>query len=196
MRYSLLLPTAVLAGALALGCGDQQAPTAPAADPPAPSLSVDRSTGPFFSLGFGNEQFSVIIGSTFENWIAFCTTGEQTWDEWTILTVTRPDGSQKNVFKGEDQHLLVWANPADICTESPDYTGTARMVAEDSDVDLRGHGADASGFTVTGTVTDASGQRYHFVAAFRLTVAPEFTSTDNFVIDWRAQKIQLTPIGR
>jgi len=96
MRRSPVPATVVLTGALALalGCNEQQSPMAPAG-PPGLAYSVDRATGPLFSLGFGNEQYSVIIGSTFENWVTFCRTREENWDDWTILTVTRPDGSLK-----------------------------------------------------------------------------------------------------
>jgi hypothetical protein len=191
MRCFLLLPT--LTAALLLGCGGSSRLTAPP-DPAAPSLSVDRSTE-HFGLGFADDRHVVIIGATFENWAALCATGAQTWDAWNLLTVTRPDGSLKATFKGEEMNVLVWTFPADACTESPDFAGTGRIVVTDSDVNLDGRGADATGQTVTGTVTDESGQRYHLVAVIRATVPVEFTSIDNFVFDQHVLKIQLTPIG-
>ena len=205
MRRSFLLNTAALVGTLALGCGDQQSPTAPT-DFSSPSFraTVARSSANF-GFAFGNEERSVLIGGTAENWAAFCATGAEVWDTWEILLITRPDGSQRNTVKGENMNILVWNLPGatpfagDICSASPDYTCTGKIVLTDSDVDLSGHGADATGQMVTGTVTDASGQRYHLVAVLRATVAPEIT-LDNFVFDehfiTRVAKIQLTPIGQ
>jgi hypothetical protein len=140
----------------------------------------------------------VIVGATAENWAAFCATGQQTWDDWEILTVIRPDGSLKQTTKGRNLHLLVWNQPTDLppCAESPDFTGTAHFLATDSDVFLDGRGADASGQRVLGTVTDASGQRYHFGAHFQLTVAPRYNTLDNFVIVFHSTTIKLTPIGK
>jgi hypothetical protein len=197
MRRSFLLSTAALAGALALGCADQQHPMASADVAPTPSL-VERTTE-HFGLGFDTEQYTVVTGATAENWEAFCATGAENWDAFNILTVTRPDGSQKQTWQANDVHVLIWNLPADVCAESPDYTGTARLVNTDSDVDLSGHGADATGFTTRGTVTDGSGQQYHFLLVARFTVAPDIT-LDNFVFEedfiQRVVKVQLTPFGR
>ena len=80
-RSSLLLPA--ITGALALGCGDQQSPT-PAAESPAPSLSVERVTASF-AFGFGNDERLVIIGTTLENWLTFCETSQENFEEWEEL---------------------------------------------------------------------------------------------------------------
>ena len=89
MRRSFPLSMAALTGAFALGCTDQQNLLAPAADPTAASL-VERTTE-HFGLGFDTEQYTVITGATVENWAAFCATGAQNWDAFSVLTVTRPD---------------------------------------------------------------------------------------------------------
>jgi len=197
MPRSVLLSTAAVAGALALGCADQQHPMAPAADPRGRAL-VDRTTE-HFGLGFDTEQYTVVTGATLENWEIYCATGVENWDAFTVLTVTRPDGSQKVTWQADDVHVLIWNLPANVCTENPDYTGTARLVNTDSDVDLSGPGADATGFTTRGTVTDGSGQQYHLLVVGRFTVAPDIT-LDDFVFDEdfiaRAVKVQLTPVGR
>jgi hypothetical protein len=195
MRRSFLLPAAALTGALALGCADQESTTAPA-DPPTLSLSVERSIQ-HFGFGGGDDQHVVIFGATAENWAAFCATGAENFDAWTVLTVTRPDGSQKVGWQGTGLHVLVWNLPADICAESPDYTGTARLVLADNDLDLSGHGANGAGQTGTGTVTDANGQRYRLLWVNRSTVSVEFTSDQEpFVFDTHMFKIQLTPTGQ
>jgi hypothetical protein len=195
------LMASVLASALALTSCDQQSPTAPA-DFSRPSFraTVDQFTGPTATL-FGNEQRTVGLGGTVEQWTALCA-GEQPEEDFDLMTVrivTRPDGSQKGTIKGQNLHILIWDIPGStpfpgaVCGEDPVYTGTGHVVFTDSDVDLRHSGVDASGQTLVGTVTDASGQRYHLVAAIRFTVAEN--TLDNFVINAHASKIQLTPIG-
>jgi len=193
MRHPLLLLAALFAGGLGLGCDDQESTMAPS--DPATSLSVERSIQ-HFAFGGGDDQHVVIFGTTAENWATFCATGAENFDAWTVLTVTRPDGSQKVGWQGTGLHVLVWNLPADICAESPDYTGTARLVLADNDLDLSAHGANASGQTGMGTVTDASGQRYRLLWANRTTVSVEFTSVEEpFVFDTHMFKIKLTPIG-
>jgi hypothetical protein len=190
----------VLASALALACGEQSSPTAPAElSRPSFRAATERITVPL-GFQFGNDQRTVAVGGTVEQWAAVCTTGEpQDFDPWTLHFVTRPDGSQKTTFKGQNLHILIWdipgftPFPGDICGEDPVYTGIGHIITTDSDVDLSHVGTDASGFTLIGTVTDASGQRYHLVAAIRFTVKED--TLDNFVIDVHASKIQLTPIG-
>ncbi|HEX6105511.1 MAG TPA: hypothetical protein VFZ26_08010 [Gemmatimonadales bacterium] len=195
MFRSRALASATLASALALGCAEPQSPTTSAADGPVPSMAVERFTD-FFGLGFGNDDHLVILGGTLENWTTFCATGEENWDEWNIFRVTRPDGSFKETWKADNLNALVWDLPADPCVDSPDYVGNSRLILTDSDVDLSGHGADGSGHRVHGTVRDASGRPYRLLAVFHLTVGVEYDSLDDFVIDWHAQKIELTPIRR
>ena len=102
-------------------------------------------------------------------------------------------------WQANNVHVLIWNLPADVCAESPDYTGTARLVNTDSDVDLSANGADATGFTTRGTVTDGSGQQYHLLVVARATIAPDIT-LDNFVFEedfiQHVAKVQLTPFGR
>lgn len=184
---------AALAGTLAVGCADQQSPTA-MVESSALSLSVERTTE-HFAFAFGNDERVVLIGTTLENWLAFCEVGGiGDFEEWQVFTVNRPDGSFKQTLKADDLTVHVWDLPADICVEPPAYSGTARILATDSDVDLSGAGADASGHRVSGRVSDATGQLYRLKATFLLTVAPEFDSLDEFVIVWHKQKIQIKPI--
>jgi len=77
------------------------------------------------------------------------------------------------------------------CPTSP---AQARLVSTDSDFVVSGHGADATGFRLIGTVTDEDGQRYHLVVVFLGTVANGNT-LENFILENRAAEIQLTPIG-
>jgi len=184
----------MLAGTLVLGCGEQQSPTAPAA-PLNPSFSaeVDRSPAPF-GFAFGGDGRILVIGLTIEDLLAICSNNEPNIDLLDQLAVTRPDQSIKLLLRGKDVNVFVLDSPTSVpCDELldvPRFTGTARVLYTDSDLDLSGHGADASMIQVTGTVTDESGQLYHLVALNHQVVDPSNTSFDNF------QKIRLTPIGR
>jgi hypothetical protein len=195
MRRFFLLSATALTGALALACDEQTSPTAPV-DPRAPSFSVER-TIEHFGFGFGDEHYLVILGATAENWAAFCATGAQNWDAWPVLTVTRPDGSQKVGWHARGLHALVWNQPADACAESPDYTGTASNTNHDNDLDLSAHGTNATGIITRGTVSDASGQDYHLISVFNGTISRIYTSADEpFVLDQHVQFVRLTPTGR
>src|SRR5215208_81716 len=108
MRRFFRPTTTALLGAFALGCSDQQSPSAPA-DIPSPwfRATVERFSANF-GFGFGNKERSVLVGATAVNWAAFCATGAQVWDTWDIHLITRPDRSQRNTVKGENMHVLVW----------------------------------------------------------------------------------------
>jgi hypothetical protein len=197
MHHFFLVPTTALAAVVALGCGDPQSATVPSADPATPSLSVERTSGPFFAFAFGNEEYTVLVASTLENWQIFCATGEENWDTWEELIVTRPDGSEKHTLTGEDIHVLVWPAGVDLCEQSPDFSGTGDILAHDNDFNLDGPGGEATGHRLVGRVTDENGQLYHLTVAFLFTVSREFTSVEEpFDLISRAQKILLRPIGR
>jgi hypothetical protein len=197
-RHSL--PTmAALAGALTLGCADQQhSPMSPATDPPA--FSVERSTVDF-AFAVDDGIHILFIGLTVEDLVSiFCTGTPIEVDQLNQLLVTRPDGSTKLQLKGDANVVVVDLTAFDqsFCQDPsavPTHTGIARVVANDSDADLSGPGADAAQLHVVGTVTDQSGQRYHLVTVNQSVVAPEFTSPDDFEFRHTNIKIKLTPFG-
>jgi len=101
--------------------------------------------------------------------------------------------------------------PAKCCNEEWTYTSWLERLRTSRAVSLRcptspvqptlistvsdsGQGPDATGFRLIGTVTDENGQRYHLVAVLPGTVASGSTLKD-FIVENRAAKIQLTPIG-
>jgi hypothetical protein len=203
MRRSFLFNAAAVTGAFALGCADQEPTTAPAADQATPSLSVERGTGvfPFGVFGFSDGRRTLIFGAPFEDLVSFCPAPVPPVDLFDLLTVTRPDGSTKLLFKGEDVHVVVFDAVSSTCDntllDAPRFTGTVRVALTDSDADLSGHGADASQITVTGTVTDESGQQYHLVVSSHQVLSPASTLDPfNLVVLNSKVKIQLTPIGR
>jgi hypothetical protein len=200
----LLYPVIVLA--FVLGCGEQPSPTSLADELPVPSLSVERGTAPVSSIGFfgfHDLPFRLFIGVTVENLLDGVCTGTP-FDTARVnqLVVTRPDGSMKQQLKGRVNVVVVkGVSGLQSFCEDPSaasiYTGTARLLLNDSDVDLSGRGADAVQIHVVGTVSSENGRRYHLVGFNQGVVAPEFTSTDNF-FSFRhdVAKIKLTPLGR
>ena len=196
-RSFLIASTAALA--LALGCGEQQSPTAPA-DQPAPSVraSVERLTDvfPFGVFGFSDGSRTLIFGAPFEDLVTFCPAAVPTNDLFEILVVTRPDGSIKFNARGEEVNVVVFDAfvpdaGCDVLLGAPHYTGTVRVHAEDNDLFVSGNRANASQITVTGTVTDESGQEYHLTSFSHQVLAP-----GTAVVLQSKVKIHLTPIGR
>lgn len=197
MRRSFLPSTAALAGALALACDEPQSLTAPAADPTAPSLSVERVTGPFpFGVfGFSDGSRTLIFGAPLEDLVRFCPAPVPATDPFEQLIVTRPDGSVHITARGEEVHVFVFeaTSPTGNCAElleAPRFTGTVRVHDTDNDGFVSGNRANASQIQVTGTVTDESGQLYHLVAFSHQVLARESGVVLNSKV-----KIQLTPIG-
>ena len=177
-RFSLLLPA--ITGALAVSCADSKSPTAPTTLQQLPTNhsahSVERSTVPFgFAFDDGRQIF--FLGLTFEDLVSiFCTGAPFDVDEVNQLEVIRPDGSQKLQLKGNVNVVVVnlAAFNQSFCQEPsavPTYTGTARLILNDSDFDLSGPGADAAQMHLVGTVTDQNGQRYHVVGINQSVVA-------------------------
>jgi hypothetical protein len=170
----------------------------PTTDPLA--FSVERSTVEL-AIGLADGIHILFIGVTLEDLVsAFCTGDPFEADQFNQLLVTRPDGSTKLQVKGVANVVVVdlAAFEQSFCEDPsavPTYTGTARLVNNDSDVDLSGPGADASQFHVVGTVTDQAGQRYHLLTVNQSVVLPEFTSLDDFEFHHANIKIQLTPFG-
>ena len=195
MPRSLLLSTAILAGAFALSCGDPQSPMPPT-DLPTPSLRPERTTE---DIGFfdSDGRRTISYGITFEDLVSLCTGGGFTFDQVEVLIVTRPDGSQKRTIQGDAVNVIVWdavGHPCELL-ELPHFAGTVRFHATDNDFDLSGQGVNSTGQTARGTVTDESGRLWRLVVVARYTV-PKGSTLDDFVLVSRAAKIQLTPIDR
>jgi hypothetical protein len=202
MRRSSPFSTAALAAALALGCDDAQSPTAPAANPPAPSFRAEHGTTPFF-FSLVDERYTVAVGLTFEDIIAICEetpfdvpTGDQ-------LTATRPEGqdnfeeSFKQLTRAKDLPLTVFESTGPACDllAVPHYEGTGQAFIEDNDLLLTHNGANSFNIRVTGTVSDEGGQEYHVVGRFHQVVSSESTLENPIFLNSFVD-IKLTPIGR
>jgi hypothetical protein len=197
--YRQLFAVVALSGALTLACSyEQNSPMSPTTESVA--HSVERSTVPL-GFAFDDGRHIFFLGLTFEDLVSiFCTGTAFEVDEVNQLEVIRPDGSQKLQLKGDVNVVVVdlAAFEQSFCQDPaavPTYTGTARLILNDSDFDLSGPGADAAQMHLVGTVTDQNGQRYHVVGINQSIVAPEFTSVDDFEFTHANIKIKLTPIG-
>jgi hypothetical protein len=195
MRYSLLIPTAVLAGALAFGCADSRSPTGVAAGPTGPAFSVDRGTQPF-GFAFADDRFVLFLGLTIENvTTAVCVGGQVDVEELQALTVTRPnDGSLKTLQRGTLTLVAIeLSDVPDFCADPTlAFVGSGEVLYTDNDVFVSGNRANASQIQVNGTVTDASGQAYN-LTAINVTVRAPGEDPDDILN--QNTKIKLNPIG-
>ena len=139
MHRSFLFPAAVLAGALAPGCGDPT-PSEPG-DTPRPSFRTEQNPegpGAFveivpeaFFLAFDPDPapgLTVIMGGTFAELLEFCATGEPPFPVRRLL-VFRPDGSVMTTVQGAQ--LPSWSGrrsstPAKLATRRSSRRPTLR----------------------------------------------------------------------
>jgi hypothetical protein len=187
--------------ALLVGCGEPPSPTGPS-DLSTPSFRAthNRATEPF-GFAFDNGSEILFIGLTVDALTSiFCTGGDFEVDEISMVHLLRPDGSLKEHYKGNETVVVVNGAAFDqsFCQDPsavPTFTGIARVSLNDNDFFVTGNRANASMLHVTGTVTDASGQRYHLVASSQQVLAPGHPAPD-VVVQHAGIKIRLTPIGR
>jgi hypothetical protein len=185
MLRSLLMPTAVLASALSLGCHDQPTPSEPRTsgspsfrtdnNPDGPGAFIFRGDGTFgFADIIPNTEFSYMFGPTLEEFAKQCAGEEFFAGPFTDQRVLRPDESIHDLFRAKDLPLAAWNNfthPRDFCTVPLFALGTAQIISRDNDLTFSGHRSDAFGFIIHGTVTALeSGQRYHVWQRLRATV--------------------------
>ena len=209
MRYSLVLPAAVLAGALALGCVDKETPTDPAAT--APSFRTEQNPEGAGAVVIHDEQGAIIFGypdpapgvTVLVGWTLaeaehFCATGEVTIGALTELLVNRPDGSLHQILHGAQIPLLIWepAIPfidpiAEFCglLALPHLTGAAQVTTSDNDVFVSGNRADAAHSLVRGQATSETGERFRFSGSFHAVILRN--GEQRVTLEFK-----LTPIGK
>jgi hypothetical protein len=181
MLRSLLIPTAVLTSALALGCAEQQPPTAPAVGSTAsPTFArtagssgavVVRDAVPFgFFIVDEDPELTTLIGLTAADLAQWCVSG--TLPELVdVLAVERPTGAVKVLFKDEDIRVTVWpVSTFDLCgvltVTSPLAEGTAHFVNRDN-------GRNTFGISAQGTVANVeTGEQLKYLAILRAIISP------------------------
>jgi hypothetical protein len=197
MRYSLLLPTAVVAGGLALGCADQQSPAAPA-EPAAPSLRAERIAPAFAGLLLGADASnSLLVQIGWETGVTpedLCVDFNEAINEvgQKGQFVFTPPGGFLAHLSGRDANLVLYQFGEGILTDPCQLigapvlgTGTGKFVWQIIDP---GPGATAIHATVQGTVDLVSGGQARLLATARVTILPDGT------LLFDEERVRLTPL--
>jgi hypothetical protein len=200
MHRSLLVPLGMLAGILALGCGDNAGVTDPTtAAAPSFGAVVTRLEAPSPQIVIDTEQgLTALFGVSFEELPAVCAGGEL-HDLADLLIVSHPSRGGETVFKfrvkDKEQSAIVWAaivqeSPCELQDVQPLAVGTVHSMYTDNDFFNTNPGTEAVSVQAEGTVTSpATAQSYHLLATFHRVISPDGTEkvTGTFV--------RLTPIG-
>jgi hypothetical protein len=195
MHRSLLLsiPTAAIAGALALGCSDQSGVTN---TDPAVISSYDGTLSKateiqrfedflIISQAQADPPLVALVGVGLEELPDFCA-GAAPQELSDFLIITHPSkqgGTSAEVhIKNNELSALVWqvdvGTGADICQLEPFAVGTVNVMLNDNEGEFfeTAPGANAFFYQFVGTVTDQeSGQRYHLQGRFQILVSPDNT---------------------
>jgi hypothetical protein len=202
MRYSVLAPTAVLSGTLALGCVEQQSPTPPVGNSPASPTFVQTEQQ---SGGAIIERGTLLVGFWFSDPERGLTTligvpasgisdlsacgGTEEPEPFEVFGVIRPTGAHKFLLKSREVSVAVWqftTGPTleDLCgvlgTNAPYAVGTARARYVDNDLELPIEpGANSASLHAQGTVTVvATGEELQYQAVSHGVIPPGGTFED------------------
>jgi hypothetical protein len=196
MRRSLLLPTAALAGALTLGCADQQSPTGLVAGPLAPSLRAERVPVISPVLLGGDPTNPLAVQAGYEAGFTaedICPdTGEHADPNAQGQAIFTPPGGVHVSVSARDVSLVVYefgeGIVTDICqlVEAPVLgTGSGKYSAQ---VTVSGPGAIVLHFTVQGIIDLVSGGQARLLATAQVTILPDGT------LLFDEERVRLTPI--
>jgi hypothetical protein len=200
MHRVLLIPVGVLAGTLALACGDNAGVTDPATSaPPSSEATVTRLEAPSPQIVIDNEQgLTALFGISFEDLPAVCAGGELQ-DLADLLIVSHPTRGGETIFKfrvkDKEQSAIVWAaivreTPCELQDLQPLAVGTVHSMYTDNDFFNANPGTEAVSVQAEGTVTSpTTAQSYHLLATFHRVISPDGREkiTGTFV--------RLTPVG-
>jgi hypothetical protein len=208
MQRSVCFSAVALGSALALGCADQQSPTAPLGgaqpSPAAPAFArgdlgaggggIGRGGALGFGIWFSDPErgLTTVIGipaSGISN-LSFCG-GTEEPEFWPALFVVRPEGGLKLLLKNREASVAVWQLVSDdlcgvLATSEPYAVGTARLRLTDneaSDFPIAPGGNSAS-LHANGTVrVVATGEELHYRAIFHSVLPPGSTSFDDLHLE-------------
>jgi hypothetical protein len=210
MRHSILLSTAVLAGSLGIGCGDQSGVTNPdpgGVNPSDGTLSYKTEIQRFEDFlvifhGQADPPLFAAIGVGLEEFPAVCAGTAPPEELADYLIITHPSkqgGTSAHVqIKDKELSALVWqvdvGEPGvDICQLEPLAVGTVNVTVNDNEGEFfeTAPGANAFLLRFVGIVTDQeTGQRYHLQGAVQIVVLPDGTFTSRPV-----PFLSLRPVG-
>ena len=205
MKRFLLLGGIAASAALALGCNDQPALTAPATtSPPAAGPSSQgavHSRFPnvevFAAVDFERDR-TFIAGLTADQVASFCQFTFDGSDISQVFLVERPTGTVKVQTKDDEISVVIWEGVPEpdqsICDaveeQTPFATGTMRYTFNESQRGVLEHAVDVFRIRGTGFVTNTTtGQLYRLLLKFGARIQPDgtFIGEDDVV--------QLTPIA-
>jgi len=206
MQRSLMLPTAALASALALGCADQPTPSEPA-DPLRASFRTEQNPegrGAFIIRGEQGAVFvvdpgsnlSALIGWTFAELGQVCAGGDfptRLEEFFVVRPHSTPELADLHyVLRGTRLPLLVWETASfDLCGELlllPHLTGIGNYKRTDNDLFTTGTRGNAGHEGVQGQVTSEAGERFKFSEQFHGVINKTHNKCCRF-------ELQLRPIG-
>jgi hypothetical protein len=193
MRYSLFLPAAVLAGALALGCADQDSPTTP----PAPSFQAEREPGVAGFIVGADVSSSLALQFGFDASVTaedLCASGGLPGSpegQKGQIVFTPPGGSLAHV-SGRDVNLVVYQFGGGIVTDFCQLVGTPVVGTGTGDFSVvqqqTSAGSVIFNFTVHGTIDLTSGGQARLFATVRVVVRPDGT------LLFDEERVELTPL--
>lgn len=183
MRRSLLAPTFALAGAITLGCAEQQSPTGLATDPLAPSLRAERVPvfSPVLLGGDPSNPFAVqagyAAGLTAED---LCPdTGEHVDPNSQGQAIFTPPGGVHISVSARDVSLVVYEFGEGIVTDICQLvgapllgTGSGKYSTQSA---VSGAGATVLHITVKGIIDLVSGGQARVLATAQVTILPDGT---------------------
>jgi hypothetical protein len=195
MRRSLLLPTAALAGALTLGCADQQAPTAPS-DPPTPSLRAERvlALAPVFLGGDPSNPLAVQAG--YETGLIaddICPdNGEHVDPRAQGQGIFTPVGGLIANVSAHDMSLVVYEFGGGIVTDICQLVGATVLGTGSANYSFElvftGQGTFVIHITLQGVIDLVSGGQARVNATARVTILPDGT------LLFDEERVRLTPL--
>jgi hypothetical protein len=128
----------------------------------------------------GRDGLTSVIGLTATELSDFCLTGNTQPHLVEFMDVTRPTGAVKELWKGEDDPVLVWPFISDdlcgvLAATPPQWAGTTDWQGTDNEVFGLGEGpgANSFGFHAHGSVTNlTTGEDLDYQAIVREVVSP------------------------
>ncbi len=195
MHRSFLAARA-LAGALALGCADQQAPTAPAGDPPAPTFRAERFPA-FAALQMGGDpsnplalQAGYLPGVTAEDVCVDPFEGVDT-EAQKGKDVLTPSGGFHEQVSGRDVHLVLYQFGAGPVTTQCQLVGAPVLGTGTGkfswNINANGQGRVVIHLTIHGTIDLVSGGPARVLGTARVHILPDGT------VFFDEERVRLTP---
>ena len=193
-----LIAAGALAGALALGCTDQQSPMAPAADPSSPSARAERFPA-FAALQMGGDpsnplalQAGYLPGVTAEDICADPFQGVDTEAQTGQDVFTQPGGFHERV-SGRDVHLVLYQFGGGPVVEQCQLVGAPVLGTGTGNFSWnlnvgRSGGRVVIHLTIHGTIDLVSGGQARVLGTARVLILPDGT------LFFDEERVRLTPL--